>query len=233
MQYLGGKSRLARDIAAHVNAERGDRSVWEPFCGGLSVSRELCKAGPIIASDVNVGLVALYQAIEDGWDPPEHVSEETYRAARSLPETDPLRAFCAFGCSFGGKEWGGYARQAKGYDYASGARRGLLRDVGALRASGSAIRVLDFLAIEPMARPLVIYADPPYAGTTGYRTGTFDHDLFWARVQGWERLGVPVLVSEYACPVPHRVVWEKAHARQVQGGTQAEAVTERLFRVRA
>src|SRR5690606_2494941 len=94
VRYLGGKSRLAREIASIVNAARGPGvPFWEPFCGGLSVSVQLAKAGPGIVSDASVALISLYQAVRDGWDPPESVSEAEYHQARTLPETDPLHAF--------------------------------------------------------------------------------------------------------------------------------------------
>lgn len=228
VQYLGGKTRIAKDIAAIVNAERRGRIFWEPFCGGLSVSVALAKAGPGIVSDAHPALISLYRGVRAGWKPPETVTEDDYRAARALPDTDPRKALIGFGCSFGGKWFGGYARQAGGYDYAGGAVRSVRKGVDAL--AGCEIARLDFLSIAPRPMDLVIYADPPYAGTTGYAMA-FDHALFWSRVQGWERAGVPVFVSEYACPVPHRVLWERVHNLQVSGGTSTAARTERLFRV--
>jgi len=227
VRYLGGKTSIAPKVAALVNAVRGDRAVWEPFCGGLSVSVQLAKVGPVLVSDANVALVSLYQAVRDGWDPPETLSEAEYAAAKALPPSNPLRAFALIGCSFGGH--GGYARGG-GRNYAAETRRGLLRDVGALKAAGCAIEAIDFLGVEPTERPLVIYADPPYAGTTGYpMVGPFDHARFWSRVQAWERCGVPVLVSEYSCPVPHTVVAEWAKRVTVNGSREA---IERVYRAR-
>lgn len=133
MQYLGGKTRIAKAIAEIVNAERGDRVFWEPFCGGLSVSVKLAAHGPGIVSDANPALIALYQAVRDGWDPPGHVSEEEYSAAKALPDSDPRKAFIGFGCSFGGKWFGGYARNARGDDYVGATQRSLARDLPKLR----------------------------------------------------------------------------------------------------
>jgi len=230
MRYLGGKSRLSKAIAEIVNRDRGDRIFWDPFCGGLSVSVRLAEHGPGIVSDLNPALIALYQAVRDGWDPPKVLSKEEHHAAKSLPDSDPLKAFAGFGCSFGAKWFGGYARSRRSCDdYAGATRRALLRDIPKL--AGCAIEHRSFFDWTPRPLPLVIYCDPPYAGTAGYaKTGVFPHDQFWSRCVEWERAGVPVFASEYSCPVPHRVLFEKAHALCISG-QRPGARTERLFRV--
>lgn len=231
MQYVGGKTRIAKHIAPIVNAARGaDRPYfWEPFCGGLSMSVQLAAHGPPgVVSDANAALIALYQAVRSGWDPPETLSEAEYRAAKGLPDSDPRKAFAGIGCSFGAKWFGGYAR-GDGRNYAATSRRVVLRDVPKL--DGCDLMHLDFFAVTPEPVPLAIYADPPYAGTTGYAaTGAFDHGRFWARCAEWERHGVPVFVSEYACPVPHTVLWERTYARSLRKAGERNH-TDRLFRV--
>jgi DNA adenine methylase len=231
VQYLGGKSRLAKQIAAIVNAERGTRRFWEPFCGGLSISVQLAEHGPGTVSDACAPLANLYRAVLGGWDPPASLSEDEYCAARALPDSDPLKAFAGFGCSFGGKWFGGYARSS-GRNFADITRRALLRDVPKL--SECDVGCVDFLSVVPRTDGnLVIYCDPPYAGTTGYGgVPRFDSDRFWEVVRGWERCGVPVFVSEYECPIPSRVVWERRHKSSVARATVLET-TERLFRVAA
>jgi DNA adenine methylase len=233
MQYLGGKSRDAREIASIVNAERvrrGGVPFWDPFCGGLASAVALAAGGPGIVSDLHPALVSLYQALRAGWDPPETITHEQYTAARAAPDSDPIKAFCGFGVSFGGRWFEGYARPNRAHPagYAAVARRTLLRQIGAL--SGCAIERLDFLAVEPRRADLVIYCDPPYTATKAYSgMPPFDASRFWARARGWAAAGVPVFVSEYACPVPSDLVREKT--RQVMVGLSGGARTERLFRV--
>ena len=212
-----------------INVARGPREFWDPFCGGLSVSVALGGRGPI--TDANPALIALYQAVAAGWDPPEYVSESEYQAARALPDEDPRKAFCGFGCSFGGKWFAGYARQrlvdGKPYAYAASARNALLRDVPALIARGCRFLCVDFLAIEPRPTSSVLYLDPPYLGTTGYGAlGRFDHDRFYARVAAWSRY-TDVFVSEYAMPWG-RVVWSHEVNTSLKGGTSGKSV-ERLY----
>ncbi len=229
MQYLGGKSRLAKQIAAIV-APKG--LWWEPFCGGLSVSVELAKFGPGLVSDGNEALIALYQAVRAGWAPPDSVSPEQYQAAKSLPNSDPMKAFVGFGCSFGGKWFGGYARQKTNHNFAKSCSGVVRRDIAKLAHCD--IGCLDFLSLSPNGSftPETIYCDPPYEGTTGYAaTGAFDHSRFWGLCRDWAKAGARVFVSEYSCPLPNDIVWETKHYLKAKGGTKNEVRNERLFRV--
>lgn len=235
MRYLGGKSRIAKEIAA-VIAPKGPW--WEPFCGGLSVSVQLAKYGPGLVSDACLPLISLYQAVRNGWEPPVAVSESDYCAARSFPDSDPRKAFVGFGCSFGGKWFAGYAKpvldNGRMRVWSEEAARVTRRKVDGLR--GVSLRCLSFFDEDPgtaTTRPECIYADPPYAGTTGYiATGAFDHARFWRHCQDWANSGARVFVSEYACPVPADVVWEKHKPTTVgTGAAHLAPRTERLFRI--
>lgn len=244
MRYLGGKSRIAKEIAAVV-APRG--YWWEPFCGGLSVSVQLAKYGPGLVSDACLPLISLYQAVREGWDPPATLSKGEWQAAKLLPDTDPLKAFAGFGCSFGAKWFGGYTpsgsprvmNTAKGpqaivNDNPRATRAALLRDVPTL--ANCLILNRDFFAVDPWASPAqpeCIYADPPYEGTTSYSAvDVFDSRRFWLYCQAWSARGVRVFVSEYACSVACDVVWEKRHRVQTGHRDSEKYRTERLFLVK-
>jgi DNA adenine methylase len=226
MRYLGGKFRIAAALAGEVNRIAAGRPVWEPFCGGLNVSARLRGRG--LASDVDAPLIALYRAIRSGWDPPVELSEGEYRDARNLPDDNPLKAFAGYGCSFGGKWFGGYARGGVGRNYASGSRKRLLSDVRSLMHRGCRIACLDFLAIEPRPTRFLIYCDPPYRGTTGYKR-PFDHELFDRRVAKWSNF-TTVLVSEYSFPTG-REVWSCERRLELQSNNRERI--ERLFQVAA
>lgn len=222
---------------------------WEPFCGGLSVSVHLAKYGPGVVSDANPALIALYQAVIAGWDPPTAVSREEYQAAKSLPESDPRKAFIGFGCSFGGKWFGGYAESGKNWnhrdqrwdthDYAKATAKALFRDMRAI--ANCAVACLSFFDVDPRTSPTpeCIYADPPYEGTTGYSAvAPFDHGRFWTYCQEWASRGARVFVSEYTCSVEANIVWDTKHSTTVGTGTarakesDAGARCERLFLVK-
>lgn len=70
----------------------------------------------------------------------------------------------------------------------------------------------------------VVYCDPPYRGTDGYKTA-FDHDRFY----DWLRsVPFPVYVSEYAMPDDFVQVWH-VEKRCTLGPRNNTRTTERLF----
>ena len=94
MQYLGGKSKIRKEIAAFLESVRKPNQIYfEPFVGGGWVLQEM--SGSRIASDGNRALIALYKALQDGWEPPEFVSEGEWRRYRIMTEVvdDPMQAF--------------------------------------------------------------------------------------------------------------------------------------------
>lgn len=232
MQYLGGKTRIAKRIVEQLPDAR---TVWEPFCGGLNMTLELARRYPrVVATDLHPGPSALGKALQEGWIPPSTVSEDEYKAARGLPDTDSLKTFVAFGCSFGGKEWGGYARPTRpsdNYPRAAGKSLDKLRPFLSKIVFGN----LSFFAYNPCGHDttgLLLYCDPPYATTTEYKTAAFDHAAFWARCVDWARAGSAVYVSEYGVPpVPHEQVWAHVGKKSMHSaGGQAERI-ERLFKI--
>lgn len=210
MRYLGGKTKIARAIAAVV-APRGPW--WEPFCGGLSVSVALSAYGPGAATDACAPLINMYQAVARGWVPPSTVTEDEYRAARALPDENPMKAFAGFCLSFGGKWFGGRARsRTTTRNFAAESSRSLLRDVDALRRAAVLVACLDFFDVRPRPDP-TLYCDPPYAGTTGYgAVPSFDSARFWDRAREWASAGSRVFVSEYDAPAGLAdIAWEREH----------------------
>jgi len=226
MQYLGGKSRIAKQLAAVIDQYREPgQLVWDAFCGGLSMSTALSIKGPVFSSDACLPLISLYTAVQQGWEPPTEVTPDQYRAAKLLPDTDPFKAFCGFGCSFGGKWFGGYAKGFNGpLTYPQLASRNVKNGV-----KGKTFACVDFLKENPCADRGILYLDPPYRGTTAYAgTGRFDHDLFVVKIQEWAQF-TDVFVSEYDLPVG-QVVWERA-SRGTLGKTHGVAHVERLYRI--
>jgi DNA adenine methylase len=130
-----------------------------------------------------------------------------------------MHGFCKYGCSWGGKPWGGMARDGHGRNYAAQARKALLRDV--LKIAGFA--VLNFLAEKPAPTELLIYCDPPYRGRTSYGT-SFDHAAFDALCKRWARY-TTVLVSEYKAPGV--CVWERKRSAALRGAENSHV--ERLY----
>lgn len=173
-------------------------------------------------------LIALLREIQKGYDPPDTVTLEQYRHIRQHKDEDKaLTGFVGFGCSFGGKWFGGYARNATGTNYAAQSKRSLLKDMAALM--DAEFVCADYRRVR-IPRGAVIYADPPYSGTTGYGGEKFDTTEFWKAMRLLADTGHPVFVSEQSAPPGILCVWEKPFTRTLDynKGNQFQ-VTERLF----
>jgi DNA adenine methylase len=228
MQYMGGKTRIAKQIAAVIDQHRKPgQLVWDAFCGGLSVSVALSKNGPVLASDACAPLINLYKAVQAGWDPPTEVSKETYLAAKNLPDTDPMKAFCGFGCSFGGKWFGGYASPRKNgrsnilYSRAVSARKSLIHNVPLLN-----IEHRDFFHFIPAPTESILYLDPPFKDTTKYNAmPNFDHDRLIDFIQGWSQY-TDIFVSEYELSIGKEIL-----SKSPSGSSCLAKQYEKLFHI--
>ena len=239
MQYMGGKTRIAKRIAAAILDNSESRKYYlEPFVGSCSVFKEIAPNFEVSAAgDAQPDLIMMWNALVfEGWEPPKHLSHEEWIELRDLSPS-PLRAFAGFNCSYAGRFFEGYARDRTGKtNFASKGRRGLLRDVEAIRrANVGAFENWIYDKWAPLPGT-VIYCDPPYAGTKRYsskRSGIpqFDHERFWAKVREWERNGCEVFVSEYTAPDDFQAVYEVEKVQSTKRPEQGrDKVTERLFR---
>lgn len=230
MQYFGGKSRIATDIVDVIKAD-GHTQAVDMFCGGLSVSVAMAKAGftKIVAADGNLALIMMYKAYREGWRPPATLSEAEYRELQGKQDpSDPMTAFAGFACSFAAKWFGGYARNTRGDDYVKQATNGLAKKFAILdRVPNLEFNCLRFEDLDPGPSGLAVYADPPYDGTTAYG-GMFPWDAsqFWATANTWAVTN-PVYVSEYVAPFEWREVWSKDHYVNTRGRDTTRI--ERLF----
>lgn len=231
MQYCGGKTKVARQIVRRIALDGPVQSWWEPFCGGLSVSVELVRAfGAGRISDANAALVALYRAMRDGWSPPPRISDAVWRVARHLPDADPLKAFCGFALSYGGKWFDGRARDGRNgrRSFESRAAEALERKVAA--TSRCELLEVDFLACCPAWTWEVLYCDPPYLGCKqAYGLGRFDSDRFWEAAAKWALAGSRVYVSEYVAPSPWRCIAEFRPGRGINARRKQDGPVERLW----
>lgn len=224
MQYLGGKSRIAKHIAPFLACS----ALYEPFVGAFNI---VPAVRPKIAmcSDAHPGLIRLYQAVQAGWEPPDTITEVEYDRLRAARDDSPLGVFASFAASFGGKEWGGYARDATGRrDLAAEGAVAFRKKIPFIRAAH--FRPLDFAELRP-APGATVYCDPPYKDTTKYRTAAFDHEGFvsWCnQLAGW---GCRVFVSEFQNPCPDRWLPVWTRVRKTSVAKSGPVKTEMLLEV--
>ena len=75
------------------------------------------------------------------------------------------QGFVGFGCSFGGKWFGGYARNKTGTNYALQSKKSLMKDINTLM---NARFICEDYRNVYLPDNCVIYADPPYNGCLLY-----------------------------------------------------------------
>ncbi len=165
-------------------------------------------SGPRIAADLNPYLITMWKALQAGWDPPEELTEEDWRWFKALldPE-DPMTSFAGFGCSYGGSWFQAFARSGK-TNIAASVARGLRKQ----REKIQGVRFIHAAYHDFDPEGLVVYCDPPYANTAGYKAiaGEFDSERFWETMFRWAKKNTAVLVSEFSAPDDPgiEIVWE-------------------------
>ena len=197
MQYLGGKSKIRKEIASVIRDYREkDQTYVEPFVGGAWVLQEI--DGRREASDGNPYLITMYQELQKGWEPPSFISESLYHQYRISPKIDdPLTAFIGFGCSFAGKWFGGYARSSGKPCYAGTTKRSLEKQLPYIKDVSFSHTLFQDIS----KKDSIIYCDPPYIDTTPYGYfSSFPHEEFWNKVRSWVAEGNTCLISEYQAP---------------------------------
>lgn len=221
MKYVGSKRRIAKDILPIMLSYRKCGQYWvEPFCGSCSIIQEV--NNPRLAADNNYYLIQLLEWIEKGWIPPDNVSEEEYQKIKKdikdgfvayscSPWYYAYVGFVGFCCSFSGKFWGGYARgndnKGKPRNYCMEQKKNIMRQAPKLK--GIEFRCCNYkdLIIPPNS---LVYADPPYLGTTKYSTSKgFEHNEFWDWCRKQYSLGHTLFISEYVAPPDFICVWQK------------------------
>lgn len=209
MTYVGSKNKYAKDLLPIILRNRqSDQWYVEPFCGGCNLIDKV--PGKRIANDAHPYLIELLIHAQNKKPLVDTVTEELYRMVKNNMNafTRWFVGFVGFGCSFGSKWFGGYARNAKGANYALQFANSLVKQHAGLH--GIEFRNMPYEHLE-IPDESVIYFDPPYAGTTPYKEygKPFDHDQFWSYVRLQHLLGHQIFVSEYNAPPDFICVWQK------------------------
>lgn len=230
MQYLGGKNRIRKEIASFLWSVREiGQTYFEPFVGGAWVLQEM--DGKRIASDGNKALITMYKALQDGWTPPNSITENEYcKYKHNQVIDDPLTAFIGIGCSFGGKWFGGFIgngdRGKKAKCSVKSSTDGLLKQLPLIKD----VAFYYGLFHEHKPEGMLIYCDPPYEGTTQYGAFTgFDHKLFWNTIREWAKKNI-IVISEYKAPDDFKCVYERSTTMSMYDKTGNQQMrVERLF----
>jgi len=224
MRYMGSKARYTKHIVP-ILMNGHDQSNWyiEPFMGGGNMLSNV-PAKHKWGNDTAEYAVALLEAVANGWEPPEKLTQDEYYDIKGSPDKYDacIVGFACFTCSFGSKPWGGYAHKE---NYAAGSSKNLVKQRPGL--IGTKFTRMSYLDLE-IPDGSTVYCDPPYASTTGYG-GEFCHEKFWQ----WAFVlssRCRVFVSEYTAPDEWRCIWEKTVSKYVtKKYDKYDKATEKLF----
>lgn len=226
MKYVGSKRRIAKDILPIIlkNRKVGQYYV-EPFCGGCNTLDKV--ENPRIGNDINFYQISLLKALQEGWMPPSSMSESYYYHIRThMYDYDPeMVGFASTQLSYGGKWWGGYARDSAGKrNYCLEAYKNITKQTPNLKDIHFTSLDYRHLNIPPSS---IVYCDIPYSHSLQYKD-KFDHAEFW----DWAReiaKSHDLFVSEYEAPSDFECIWEKRINNTLVKNTGSKQGTERLF----
>lgn len=236
MHYQGGKSRIAKSIA-DILTKVGEKEKYNNnksldfislFCGSCAIESKVDNFDKIICNDKHTYLIEMFKGLQNGYELPDEISKEQYMYIKKNKDLDKvLTGFVGFGCSFGGKWFGGYAKDKEGKrNYASESKRSVMKDMVGLK---DVIFLNKDYKNVALSEHCVIYADPPYNNTTKYCNEDFNTDEFWeyARKVSVKHL---MFISEQNAPNDFISVWEKPLRRTLAKDKQNYfMITEKLF----
>lgn len=229
MKYLGSKRRIASELNNIMQPYYSDYGTFvDAFVGGGNLIKAITHPNRM-AYDINEYVIAYFNALKDGWLPPKDVSEELYKDIKNNKEKYPkeLVCFVGFAVSFGGKWFGGYARDRVGRNYATiGFNSCINKDL-------PYIKPITFIHSDYrniiFNEPSIIYCDPPYKGVTGYRD-KFCHDEFYTWLIERNKDGHKLFISEYEMPNDFTCIWSKDQSVYLDNNTnKPQKRTEKLF----
>lgn len=197
------------------------------FCGSCSIESKVKGFDKVICNDKHEYLIELFKGVQNGYELPELITEEQYKYIREhKDENKILTGFVGFGCSFGGKWFGGYARNKTNTNYALQSKKSLLKDIDNLMIAQFTCQDYRDVIIPNNS---IVYADPPYNNTTGYGKDKFNSDEFWEYMRVISKNN-KVFISEQTAPSDFECVWEKEFTRTLDVNKDNQfKVTEKLF----
>lgn len=208
-----------------AEAEKHNITTWvEPMVGGGNMIDKVPPSFKRVGIDLNPHVIfAMIDIRDNAENLPDSVSEQVYKSYKGLA-AQPVTSWVRFVCSFGGKFENGYAREKRSNDstFVGYGKRNALKQQQKIRnyAKESFVNAqqqqqhisgVEFIhdSFENInVFNCVIYCDPPYKGTSGYKTNSFPYEVFYEWCRKMSLQGNIVFVSEYWMPEDFYCVWQ-------------------------
>lgn len=234
MKYMGSKNRIAKHILPIMlaEAEKHNITTWvEPFVGGGNMIDKVPATFRKIGADINPHTIAAMLGIRDFLEElPSELTKEEYNSVKGTGP-HPITSWIRYECSFGSKLDNGYASNSQGRNYAEKGKNLAIKQ--SPKIQDVEFICCSYLDLTDKITNSIIYNDSPYFGTTGYKTGQFNHEEFfdWCRLM--KSKDNVVFVSEYNAPDDFELVWQgeiKTNFSSTRKSATHNAV-EKLFKV--
>jgi site-specific DNA-adenine methylase len=251
--YHGGKQKIARLIASTIKANSNDGidNYCEPFCGMLSVFKEVAMTNTlkqVKLGDINESVIKMWDASKDGWIPTTNITEEQFlKLKTSLPSA--MKGFVGHQFAFGGYYFKSYApKHSANKNFGKAAQRRIVKTGELLKTCDAEISHGSYTQFSRLTG-FVIYCDPPYVNTgdSGYYVDNPDGSrvkVKWkdeedARFWEWCKMMArknEVFVSGYEEPNDvdvETIVEKNTHHSGTAAGRSGKTKkrTEKLFKV--
>lgn len=223
MIYLGSKNRIAKHILPIILKDRLPHQWYVEICvGGGNLIDKV--ENPRIGADINPYVIEALKLIRDDAESlPNAITENEYADLKQFKNVDGLTGVVGFACSFGSKFFAGYARGSS-KNYMANAKSNALSQSPKLKGCIFICETYERLDIPENS---IVYCDPPYENTTGYRD-SINHSNFWEWCRNMTRKGHQVYISEYNAPEDFTELWSSELRTSFSLQTE-KTNTEKLF----
>lgn len=215
--YQGGKKRIGKKIHDVISLIEEDLNYgqilpyFEPFIGMASIMRHFGDDDndrELGASDVNIDLIMLWNALKRGWKPPLKCSRERYEELKNSSVHSAERAFIGIVASYGTIFFHNYRLhlQKGDKDFLREGYNGLMDILPSIRKVKFEQGEYDDFDF----KNYLIYCDPPYKNNNlkSKFFENFDHDKFWKKMRKWSKKNI-VVISESTAPEDFVKIWSK------------------------
>jgi len=229
MKYMGSKRSIAKYILPIILKDRKSTQWYiEPFVGGANTIDKV-NTDYTIGNDNNFFLISMFNALQNGWVPPEYVSIDEYNSIKNnkMLYKPELVGYVGFN-TYGSKWFGGYCRDKKGKrDHWREHFNNIMKQVPHL--SNIIFTCSEYYDV-PLFNKSIVYCDPPYKDTTQYNS-TIDYEFLYIWLRSLRADGHTVFLSEFSAPEDFVCVWEKQRATSLTQNTFSRTGVEKLFKI--
>lgn len=231
MKYMGSKNRIAKYLLPIILKDRKPEQWYvEPFVGGANMIDKV--EGNRIGADSNQHLISALELVRDNPEIIPRSNLEFTRAdydnakAKEFNQLTQLECLMLFALSFSAMFGSSFAVGRVTEDFVRAAKGNATKQSPKIQGVKFIVDGYQDLTIPSQS---IIYCDPPYAKTTGYKGSKFNHTEFWQKCRDWCADGHQVFISEYNAPDDFVCVWEKEIAVTVAKSSKGKKGVERLF----